>query len=132
MHYRGFIWDYDGSIREIQVDKRIVSAETWLKVTWESFVPTEGERILITPWNVKQEKSLGGEESSMSPLKKESVYQFTEKEEEKNEFDFNLMNDYEHTPNRSPSKLIEKPHKNDTKDYSELSSGSGSNKGLNK
>jgi len=68
----------------------------------------------------------------MSPLKKESVYQFTEKEEEKNEFDFNLMNDYEHTPNRSPSKLIEKLHRNDTKDYSELSSGSGSNKGLNK
>lgn len=57
MHYRGFIRDYDGSIREIAVEKKIVSAETWIKVTWEQFAPTEGEWIIITPREKPKQES---------------------------------------------------------------------------
>lgn len=56
LSYWGFIRDYDGSIWEILVEWKIVSTETRLKVTWEQFAPTEGERIIITPRKKKVEE----------------------------------------------------------------------------
>lgn len=85
LSYWGFIWDYDGSIWELLVEWKVVSAETWMKVTRESDVPTEGEWILITPWKklkeeTKEDPSLI-DQSSWSPLWKET-YNYTEKNEE--------------------------------------------------
>ena len=47
-HYRAFIRDYDGSIREINVVKEPVSQATRMKVTGNHNTPV-GTRIPVTP-----------------------------------------------------------------------------------
>ena len=43
MKYRAFVWDYDGSIWELNIEKEILSEEQWNKITGDTFT-TGGEK----------------------------------------------------------------------------------------
>lgn len=49
---------------------------------------------------------------------KESLYQFTEKPEGDNDFQLNLLNNFDETPNKTPQKLIEREKKSNTNEDS--------------